>query len=87
MAQRAINYLLWCPRWDLNPYGFLHSILSRTRIPIPPLGPNGHLEFLEAPPSGEASQGAEQTNESLLSVCLEAPTGIEPVYKVLQTSA
>ena len=22
----------------MNPYGFLHSILSRTRIPIPPLG-------------------------------------------------
>ena len=28
----------WCPKWDLNPYGFLHSILSRTRIPIPPFG-------------------------------------------------
>ena len=28
----------WCPRWDLNPYGNFHSILSRTRIPIPPLG-------------------------------------------------
>ena len=37
--------------------------------------------------SAEGSQGAEQENESSLSVFLEAPTGIEPVYKVLQTSA
>ena len=33
------------------------------------------------------SQGAEQVNENLFLIYLEAPTGIEPVYKVLQTSA
>ena len=32
------SHSVWCPKWDLNPYGFLHSILSRTRIPIPPFG-------------------------------------------------
>ena len=33
------------------------------------------------------NQGAEHDEESLLSFVVEAPTGIEPVYKVLQTSA
>lgn len=30
--------IAWCPKWDSDPQGFLHSILSRTRIPIPPFG-------------------------------------------------
>lgn len=50
----------WCPKWDLNPYGFLHSILSRTRIPIPPFG----LRFAQP----DASQGAN-------GLRLEAPLG------------
>ena len=36
---------IWCPKWDLNPYGFLHSILSRTRIPIPPFGHYPHYNI------------------------------------------
>ena len=27
----------WCRRWDSNPHGLLHTILSRARIPISPL--------------------------------------------------
>lgn len=27
----------WCRRRDSNPHGFLRTILSRVRIPIPPL--------------------------------------------------
>ena len=26
----------WCRWWDLNPYGFLRTILSRMRLPVPP---------------------------------------------------
>ncbi len=26
----------WCSQGDLNPQGFIHSILSAARIPIPP---------------------------------------------------
>ena len=37
-AENSKLVLKWCPRWDLNPYEFPHSILSRERIPIPPLG-------------------------------------------------
>ncbi len=32
-------------------------------------------------------QGAEQENASSLAIFLEVPTGIEPVYAVLQTAA
>ena len=28
----------WCPRWDSNPQSRGNTILSRARIPIPPLG-------------------------------------------------
>ena len=33
-----IRSLAWCPERESNPHGFLHSILSRTRIPVPPSG-------------------------------------------------
>lgn len=26
----------WCEEWDLNPHGFLHTPLKRTRLPVPP---------------------------------------------------
>lgn len=43
--------------------------------------------FLEAPFCRQAIKATEHGEESLLSFVVEAPTGIEPVYKVLQTSA
>ena len=33
----------WCPGRDLNPDGFLHTPLKRTRIPIPPPGHEGYV--------------------------------------------
>ena len=68
----------WCPKWDLNPYGFLHSILSRTRIPIPPFG----LRDIILPKSWLFLKNCRIYFDKL-----EAPTGIEPVYTVLQTAA
>lgn len=28
-----------CPRWESNPHPLRDTILSRARIPVPPLGP------------------------------------------------
>ena len=28
---------VWCRRWESNPHGFPHTILSRARLPVPPL--------------------------------------------------
>ena len=42
LAERAAhrsNEVKWCPGRDLNPDGFPHTPLKRTRIPIPPPGP------------------------------------------------
>ena len=75
---RFLRSSCWCPKWDLNPYGFLHSILSRTRIPIPPFG----LRDIILP-----KQWLFLKNYRIYFDKLEAPTGIEPVYTVLQTAA
>ncbi len=32
-----VAILKWCERGELNPYGFLHWILSPARLPVPPL--------------------------------------------------
>lgn len=40
-----IDVLKWCPRWDSNPQSRGNAILSRARIPVPPLGQKlSHLE-------------------------------------------
>lgn len=40
LGLRAIEF--WCRWWDSNPHGFLHTILSRGRLPIPT---HRHLYF------------------------------------------
>src|SRR5688572_30282231 len=37
----------WCPGRDLNPDGFPHTPLKRTRIPIPPPGPEASSDGTE----------------------------------------
>ncbi len=36
--QNSLTFPFWCPRWGSNPHPLRDTILSRARIPIPPLG-------------------------------------------------
>ena len=48
MCWKSDNHLIlkWCERGELNPYGFLHWILSPARLPVPPLSLFDIKQFL-----------------------------------------
>ncbi len=41
-----LRFFNLCPRWESNPHPLRDTILSRARIPVPPLGQTKHINVL-----------------------------------------
>ena len=77
---------IWISPFDFKSNAYTNSA-TRALFHSARRVPKGRMGFMEAPFCRKAIKAAEHNKESLLSFVVEAPTGIEPVYKVLQTSA
>ena len=72
---------LWCPRQDLNLYGFLHQILSLACLPVPP---RRQIYFLAGPTGLEPATSWATTkcsNRLNYGPILVGRNGIEPLTR------
>ena len=65
-----------CRRRDLNPHGFLHTILSRARMPIPPL-----RQFLFCPDDKILRHGRELNPRITLLQSVALPLGYRAILQ------
>ena len=67
-ALSANPVMVWCREGDLNPHGFPHTPLKRTRLPVPPSRPaNVWCRRWDLNPHGRYTHGALNT------ACLPVP--------------